>query len=143
MPDIDILDLVSSTHTITKYPMIDRDPLPWWTQGRVTLLGDAAHPMNPIGANGAAQVILDARAIADCLAEDLGPGGLLAFEAVRRPVTTNVVLTNRNAGPEHVLDIAAARVRGPDDRIEDLITAAELEEVAASYRKIAGFQRRV
>ena len=122
--------------------MIDRDPLPWWTRGRITLLGDAAHPMYPIGANGASQAILDAWALADHLAEQPGPDGLLAYEGLRRPLTTNVVLNNRKSGPERVLDIAAARVKGPGDRIEDLITAAELEEVAADYRRIAGFQRK-
>jgi 2-polyprenyl-6-methoxyphenol hydroxylase-like FAD-dependent oxidoreductase len=142
MPDISIPELLKNTQRITTYPMIDRDPLHWWTQGRVTLLGDAAHPMYPIGANGASQAMVDARVLADQLAERPGPDGLVAYEAIRRPVTTNVVLINRMSGPERVLDIAAARIKTPDDRIEDLITAAELEEVAASYREIAGFQRR-
>lgn len=142
MPDIDIPALLKTTQTITQYPMIDRDPLPWWGEGRVTLLGDAAHPMYPMGANGASQAILDARALADALAEQMGPAGLLAYEALRRPITTNVVLTNRKTGPERVLDIASARISGPEDRIEDLISAAELEEVAASYRRVAGFQKK-
>lgn len=142
MPDIDIAGLVGKTERITQYPMIDRDPLPWWTQGRVTLLGDAAHPMYPMGANGASQAIIDAQALAEALAERPRPEGLLAYEALRRPVTTKVVLSNRQTGPERVLDIAAARVRSPEDRIEDMISAAELEEVAASYRDIAGFRKR-
>jgi 2-polyprenyl-6-methoxyphenol hydroxylase-like FAD-dependent oxidoreductase len=142
MPDIDILALLKNTQKITQFPMIDRDPLPWWTQGRVTLLGDAAHPMYPMGANGASQAIVDAQALADALAKQPTPEGLLAYEAVRRLVTTNVVLTNRKSGPERVLDIAAARVKGPEDRIEDLILPAELEEVAASYRQIAGFLKK-
>lgn len=142
MADIDIPTLLGNTEKITQYPMIDRDPLPWWTQGRVTLLGDAAHPMYPIGANGASQAILDGRALADELADASGPQGLQAYEAVRRPVTTNVVLNNRKSGPEQVLDIAAARVKGPEDRIEDLISAEELEEVAARYRQVAGFLRK-
>ncbi|MUZ75399.1 NAD(P)-binding protein [Agrobacterium vitis] len=142
MGDIDIQSLLQNTQKITQYPMIDRDPLPWWTEGRVTLLGDAAHPMYPMGANGASQAIVDGRVLADCLAERAGPEGLLAYEAIRRPVTTNVVLNNRKSGPERVLDIAAARVKSADDRIEDLISAAELEEVAASYRQIAGFQKK-
>lgn len=142
MPDIDIPALLKSTQKITQYPMIDRDPLPWWTKGRVTLLGDAAHPMYPIGANGASQAIIDARALADALTAQPGPDGLLAYEALRLPITTNVVLNNRKSGPERVLDIAAARVRGPGDRIEDLISAAELEEVAAGYRQVAGFLKR-
>jgi hypothetical protein len=79
--------------------------------------------------------------LADALAYQPGPDGLLAYENVRRLVTTNVVLNNRRSGPERVLDIAAARVKSPEDRIEDLITAAELEEVAANYRQIAGFPK--
>lgn len=142
MPDIDIPALLKATRKITQYPMIDRDPLPWWTRGRVTLLGDAAHPMYPIGANGASQAIIDARILADSLAARPGPEGLLAYEAERRPATTNVVLNNRQAGPERVLDIAAARVKGPEDRIEDLISPAELEEVAACYRQVAGFLKK-
>ncbi len=142
MPDIDIPELLKKTQKITQYPMIDRDPLAWWTQGRVTLLGDAAHPMYPMGANGASQAIIDARVLADALTEQPGPEGFLAYEAVRRPATTNVVLINRKSGPERVLDIAAARVKGPDDRIEDLISPAELEEVAANYRQVAGFLKK-
>jgi 2-polyprenyl-6-methoxyphenol hydroxylase-like FAD-dependent oxidoreductase len=142
MPDLDIQALLKNTQKITQYPMIDRDPLPWWTRDRVTLLGDAAHPMYPMGANGASQAILDGRALADALSEQPGPAGLLAYEAVRRPATTKVVLTNRQSGPERVLDIAAARIKGPDDRIEDLISPAELEEVAASYREVAGFMKK-
>ena len=142
MPDVDIPALLANTEKITQYPMIDRDPLPWWTDRRVTLLGDAAHPMYPIGANGASQAIIDARVLSDQLEREPGPEGLSAYESIRRPVTTGVVLQNRKAGPEQVLDIAAARVTGPDDRIEDLITAAELEEVAASYRKVAGFRKK-
>ncbi|MFH6565644.1 flavin-dependent oxidoreductase [Pseudomonas kulmbachensis] len=142
MPDIDISTLLESTQVITQYPMIDRDPLPWWTQGRVTLLGDAAHPMYPMGANGASQAIIDAGELADQLAEKPTPEGLVAYEAVRRPATTNVVLSNRMTGPEQVLDIAAARVKGPEDRIEDLISVEELEVVAANYRQVAGFLRK-
>jgi 2-polyprenyl-6-methoxyphenol hydroxylase-like FAD-dependent oxidoreductase len=139
MQDIDIPALLKNTQKITQYPMIDREPLPWWTQGRVTLLGDAAHPMYPIGANGASQAIIDASVIAEALAEKPGPEGLLIYEERRRPITTNVVLSNRESGPERVLDIAAERVKGPLDRIEDLISVEELEAVAANYRQVAGF----
>lgn len=142
MPDMNLVEIMQATANITEFPMIDRDPVAFWTKGRVTLLGDAAHPMYPIGANGASQAILDARALADALAADPGPAGLLAYQAARLPVATNVVLTNRKGGPEQVLDIADARVTGPDDRIEDLITAEELEAVAAGYRTVAGFQKK-
>jgi len=141
MRDMDIAAILEATETVTEFPMVDRDPLPFWTVGRVTLAGDAAHPMYPIGANGASQAIIDARMLADALAADAGPGGLKAYEERRLPVTTTVVLTNREGGPEQVLDIADARVRGSDDRIEDLISAEELEAVAANYRSVAGFRK--
>ncbi len=142
MNDMNLAEIMENTASVTEFPMIDRDPLPSWTDGRVALMGDAAHPMYPIGANGASQAILDARTLADCLAENAGPEGLKAYEDIRLPIAANVVLTNRQGGPEQVLDIAAARVTGPDDRIEDLITAEELEEVAANYRKVAGFHKK-
>lgn len=142
LADMDVAGIIAATENVTEFPMIDRDPVSFWTVGRVTLLGDAAHPMYPIGANGASQAILDARSLADALAADPGPGGLKAYEAERLPFTTNVVLTNRAGGPEKVLDIADARVTGPDDRIEDLITPEELEAVAAHYRAVAGFHKK-
>jgi 5-methylphenazine-1-carboxylate 1-monooxygenase len=141
MPDLDIVKILEETETVTEFPMIDRDPVEFWTEGRVTLLGDAAHPMYPIGANGASQAIVDAQAIAGALAVNPGAAGLQDYEAVRRPITTKVVLTNRVSGPERVLDIADARIKGPDDRIEKLISAEELEDVARSYREIAGFKK--
>lgn len=142
MNDMDVVDILEKTEHVTEFPMVDRDPLSIWTSGRVTLLGDAAHPMYPIGANGASQAILDGRCLADRLAANPGPQGLQDYEEMRLPVTTNIVLSNRQSGPERVLDIAAARVTGPHDRIEDLITREELDEVAASYRNVAGFQRK-
>ncbi|MBO6560794.1 MAG: flavin-dependent oxidoreductase [Nisaea sp.] len=141
MRDMNIVSLMEATGTITEFPMVDRDPVDFWTDGRVTLLGDAAHPMYPIGANGASQAIIDGRVLADTLADMPGPEGLLAYEAARRPATAEIVLANRRSGPERVLDIAAARVKGPGDRIEDLISAEELEEVAAGYRNTAGFRK--
>lgn len=142
MNDMDVVDILEKTAKVTEFPMVDRDPVSFWTSGRVTLLGDAAHPMYPIGANGASQAILDGRCLADRLAANPGPQGQQDYEAIRLPATTNIVLSNRQSGPERVLDIAAARVTGPYDRIEDLITREELEEVAASYRNVAGFQRK-
>jgi 5-methylphenazine-1-carboxylate 1-monooxygenase len=142
MPDIDLTGLFSNTMVINQYPMVDRDPLAWWSQGRVTLLGDAAHPMYPIGSNGAAQAILDGKALAASLAKGADPGAALgAYEDERREATAGVVLANRDFGPERVLDLANERVRGPDDRIEDLISAEEMEKIAKQYRNVAGFKK--
>jgi len=142
LADMNVAAVMEATEQVTEFPMVDRDPVDFWTAGRVTLLGDAAHPMYPIGANGASQAIIDARTLADVLAQQPGPDGLIAYEELRCPVTSKLVLTNRRSGPERVLDIAAARVTGPNDRIEDLISAEELEEVAAGYREVAGFRKK-
>ncbi|MGP4016446.1 FAD-dependent monooxygenase [Saccharopolyspora sp. 5N708] len=90
----DLPGLIGNSATILEYPMVDRDPLPSWGEGRVTLLGDAAHPMYPVGANGASQAIVDARVLADELARDF-PAGLAGYESTRRKATSAVVAANR------------------------------------------------
>ncbi|MFC7540213.1 FAD-dependent monooxygenase [Siccirubricoccus deserti] len=119
--------------------MADRDPLPWWTRGRLTLLGDAAHPMYPTGSNGAAQAILDARCLARCLEALPAPQALERYEAERRTRTTEIVLSNRRGGPERVLDIVSARAPEGFTRIEAVISAAELAEIGLRYAAAAGF----
>ena len=141
MHDMDLIEIIKKTKVVTEYPMVDRNPLSSWVKGNVALLGDAAHPMYPIGANGASQAILDAWSIAQCLSKELNEKGLKAYELERLPMATSVVKSNREGGPEKVLDIAAARVTGPDDRIEDLISSSELKQVASSYQQIAGFEK--
>ncbi|MDT2050001.1 MAG: FAD-dependent monooxygenase [Planktomarina sp.] len=141
MHDMNLIEIMEKTEVVTEYPMVDRNPLSSWTKGNVALLGDAAHPMYPIGANGASQAILDAWSIAHCLSESPNPYGLKAYEIARLPATSKVVQSNREGGPEKVLDIAAARVTGPNDRIEDLISSNDLKQVATSYQKIAGFEK--
>ncbi len=141
MPDMDVVQIMRETEVVTEFPMIDRDPLDSWTQGRVAIMGDAAHPMYPIGANGASQAIIDALVLAECLADNPTIQGLKVYEDIRRPATAAVVQSNRKSGPERVLDIADARIKSPDDKIEDLISPEEVEEVAANYRKIAGFKK--
>ena len=91
---LDAADLVRRTDAVLEYPMVDRDVLPWWGRGRVTLLGDAAHPMYPVGANGGSQAIVDARVLADELARDV-VDGLRSYEDIRRPETADVVAANR------------------------------------------------
>ncbi|WP_030606640.1 flavin-dependent oxidoreductase [Streptomyces sclerotialus] len=93
---LDVAGLVAGSDVVLQYPMVDRDPLPAWGSGRVTLLGDAAHPMYPVGANGASQAVVDARVLAHALARAAGvPDGLARYESARRTATTAVVLANR------------------------------------------------
>jgi 5-methylphenazine-1-carboxylate 1-monooxygenase len=140
---LDVPALIRGAHSIYEYPMVDRDPLPAWSDGsgRMTLLGDAAHPMYPIGSNGASQAILDARVLAGCLkayGDDIARA-LAAYEAVRRPVTSAVVLANRQQGPEHCMTVVEDRAPNGFERLEDVVSHAELKEIADTYKRIAGF----
>jgi 2-polyprenyl-6-methoxyphenol hydroxylase-like FAD-dependent oxidoreductase len=106
----------------------------------VTLLGDAAHPMYPVGSNGASQAILDACVLADALT---APTDIVAalrdYEAERRPATARITLSNRQQGPERVMQIVEERApQGFTDR-DAVISRAELEAIAAEYKQIAGF----
>ena len=137
---LDIPALIRGAAGAYEYPMVDRDPLPRWSWGPVTLLGDAAHPMYPIGSNGASQAILDAQALADAIAT-LGatPQALAAYEAQRRPATSAIVLANRGNGPEQVMQLAEERAPAGFAHVHDVLSATELEEVAARYKRLAGF----
>lgn len=140
---LDISGMIESTEEILEYPMVDRDPLPRWTFGRVTLLGDAAHPMYPRGSNGAGQAIIDARFLTGQI-KKLGATSqaLESYEAVRGPATAKVVLTNRNDPPDAILREVWQRSGGRRfERIEDVITTAELQAISDRYKKVAGFDR--
>jgi 2-polyprenyl-6-methoxyphenol hydroxylase-like FAD-dependent oxidoreductase len=139
LPCIDVGALIQATSEIFEYPMCDRDPLSWWTKGRVSLLGDAAHPMYPVGSNGASQAILDARCLSDLLASHPVPEALAAYEADRLPATAAVVQSNRVGGPERVVDLVAGRAPQGFTRIEDVATEAELAGIVRGYAQLAGF----
>ena len=139
---LDVAGLIRGYEQVLEYPMCDRDTIPQWTFGRCTLLGDAAHPMYPIGSNGASQAIRDASALADALARhaDLD-AALAAYEAARRPATAAIVLSNRKMGPELVMQMAEDRAPEGFATIDDVIPRHELEAVADGYKKVAGFSR--
>lgn len=134
-------DIIRGAQAIYEYPMVDRDPLPGWTHGRVTLLGDAAHPMYPIGSNGASQAILDARVLAMHLARlaESPTAGLAAYEAERRPPTSAIVLANRGNGPEQALQLVEERAPDGFTDVHDVVSPSELDEIAARYKTTAGF----
>lgn len=137
---IDIPALIDGAEAIYEFPMVDKDPLPRWTFGRVTLLGDAAHPMYPIGSNGSAQAIVDARYLTDCLLNEPNLGyALREYEAERLPRTAGIVLRNRMNGPEQVMQLAETRAPQGFARIDDVIARSELEAIAQRYKTLAGF----
>jgi 2-polyprenyl-6-methoxyphenol hydroxylase-like FAD-dependent oxidoreductase len=141
LPFLDLEALVRATPEFYEYPMCDRDPLPWWTQGRVTLLGDAAHPMYPVGSNGASQAILDARLLARLLDEMPAADALAAYAADRLPKTAEIVRLNRLGGPERVVDVVSARAPEGFERLDDVISRDELAAIAAGYATTAGFAK--
>ena len=138
---LDVPALLRGASTIYEFPMVDRDPLPRWTHGRVTLLGDAAHPMYPIGSNGASQSILDARALADEIAgTDVAglPAALQRYEAERLPRTARIVMANRAQGPDSVMDVAEARAPNGFADVSEVATREELETIASGYKRLVG-----
>jgi len=139
---VDARALIEATPEFWEYPMCDRDPLPRWSFGRITLLGDAAHPMYPVGSNGASQAILDARALADRLVGAEHPvHGLWAYEQERLPPTAQIVRMNRSGGPEGVIDAVEARAPDGFTNIDAVLSYEERIAIVRGYAMTAGFAR--
>jgi len=137
---IDIPALVNAAEEIFEYPMSDRDPIPQWSFGRVTLLGDAAHAMYPIGSNGAAQAMLDARRLALELATQATvEAAVAAYEGARRPPMEKLVYAHRAEGADVILDVLEERAPDGYEDLEKILPFREREEVALRYKKMAGF----
>jgi 2-polyprenyl-6-methoxyphenol hydroxylase-like FAD-dependent oxidoreductase len=136
---LDVPALITGAPEILEYPMVDRDPLPSWGNGRVTLLGDAAHPMYPVGANGGSQAVVDGRVLAWSLARSLAsPGGpaegVAAYEAARLATVNAIVLANRDMPADRLLHLVSVRAPGGFGQIEDVLSAAELAAFDQAYR---------
>ncbi|MDQ0649588.1 2-polyprenyl-6-methoxyphenol hydroxylase-like FAD-dependent oxidoreductase [Microbacterium natoriense] len=137
---LDVPAAISAADEILEYPMVDRDALPQWTFGRTTLIGDAAHAMYPNGSNGGSQAILDARMLALHLATaDTIDEALSRYEDDRRPAMTTLLAGTRATGPERVMLVAAERAPEGFEDIDDVVPASEREQIAADYKKAAGF----
>ncbi|MDO8250777.1 MAG: flavin-dependent oxidoreductase [Rhodoferax sp.] len=138
---LDVPALIRNADQILQYPMVDKDPVPQWTFGRVTLMGDAAHPMYPRGSNGSAQALIDARTLASLLAQGHDPlAALSAYEQERRVATAKIVETNRSVPPDFInIKVDALSGDKPFRHIDDLISQADLREISDNYKKIAGF----
>ncbi|MFC6881817.1 flavin-dependent oxidoreductase [Actinomadura yumaensis] len=135
-PWLDVPALLSRTARILEYPMVDRDPLPFWTRHRVTLLGDAAHPMYPVGSNGGTQAVLDARALARELARSPDvPTALAAYDAARRDEANAIVLACRDMPADRILHTVAERAPNGFTAIEDVLTPEELDTITTAYRR--------
>jgi len=138
-PWLDTSALIKRTSDIYEFPLIDRDPVPAWTFGRVTLIGDAAHPMQPIGSQAGSQAIVDARALTSALLATANPiEALERYDSERRPVMNDVTLRNRRFGPEAAMQLVEERAPNGFARIDDVISGDDLQAIAASFTSAAG-----
>jgi 2-polyprenyl-6-methoxyphenol hydroxylase-like FAD-dependent oxidoreductase len=138
---LDVAELIRNSETLLEYPMVDKDPVDRWTFGRVTLMGDAAHPMYPRGSNGAAQGAIDARTLANFLASMDDPKDALKnYEDVRLKETAKVVRANR-ANPPDIINIKVEELVGdkPFENLDSFITQDELRALSDRYKDVAGF----
>jgi 2-polyprenyl-6-methoxyphenol hydroxylase-like FAD-dependent oxidoreductase len=139
LTEVDPKAIVCATPEFWEYPMCDRDPLPRWSHGRVTLLGDAAHPMYPVGSNGASQAILDARCLADRLASaETVQHALLGYEQERLPATAAIVRSNRKGGPEGVIDAVEALAPDGFADLDAVLPYTERHRIVRGYAATAG-----
>ena len=140
---LDVPDLFAEAEFILEYPMIDRDPIDQWSFDRVTLMGDAAHPMYPRGGNGGAQAILDAEALSRLLFELDDPiAALRSYEDERREITSKIVLTNRDQPPDYIIEAVDELTGGqPFSSIEDVIDPAELAAISDRYKNVARYSQ--
>src|SRR5216684_7093533 len=140
---LDVPAFIRAADSVLEFPMVDQDPLPRWSFGRITLLGDAAHPMVPRGSNGAGQAILDARALTVALLQTADPVAALAsYETQRLEATTRIVLTNRTNPPDAILREVFQRTGDqPFGAIEDVISREELVGLSEGYKRIAGYSK--
>jgi len=137
---LDIHSLVHGAPAVWEFPMVDRDPVNQWVDGRVCLLGDAAHAMYPVGSNGASQAIVDARVLGAKFVElGVGPEALVAFEAELIEPMSSLVLRNRGSGPVSILGVVDERCGGVFDYIDDVIPRSDVEAFMANYKRAAGF----
>jgi hypothetical protein len=137
---LDIPSLVRGAPAVWEFPMVDRDPVDHWVDGRVCLVGDAAHVMYPVGSNGASQAIVDARVMgAMFLDHGVNSDALQAFESTLIEPLSSLVLRNRGNGPVGILGLVDERCGGVFDDIDDVIPRAEIEAFMANYKAAAGF----
>ena len=133
---LNVPELILKSEKVFEYPMVDKDALPFWTQGRITLMGDAAHPMYPRGSNGSAQALIDARTLSDQLSKHTDPrDALTEYESLRLSTTAKVVETNRNVPPDFIIMKAQELSGGkPFRHIDDLISQDELRQISDNYK---------
>ena len=140
---IDVPNMIRSAEKVYQYPMIDRQPLDSWVYGNITLLGDAAHPMIPIGANGATQAIIDGRVLASELyhKKDIS-SALKAYDEKHREAVNNIVKANREESETTFLEIIhnhCPDMNCKEYNFNDILTEEDLKKISKTYKDVAGF----
>ena len=136
----DVPAFVARAETVWEFPMVDRDPAPTWLDGRMALIGDAAHVMYPVGSNGASQAIVDARVLgAQFVRHGVNPDALSAYEHQLHDEISSLVLRNRGHGPIAILGEIDERCGGYFDDIDDVMPRREIETFMGRYKEAAGF----
>src|SRR5262245_30272781 len=139
-PWLDVRELFARTARVLQLPNVDRDPIQRWSFGRVTLIGDAAHPMQPVGAQAGSQAVVDGRVLAASLLASRDPvAALMRYQEQRIAAMNDMIIRNRNLGLEAVLQMAEERAPDGFADIADVLTRDELEQTAASFKQAAGF----
>ena len=137
---LDVPAMLRGASEVFEYPMIDRDPVPTWVDGRVALIGDAAHVMYPVGSSGASQGIVDTRVLGAAMIEHgVTPAALQAYDQKLCKDISALVLRNRGSGPFGILGLVDERCGGVFDDIDAVIPKAERDEFMARYKQAAGF----
>lgn len=137
---LDVPNVIRDADEVYEYPMVDRDPLPKWQDGRVSLMGDAAHVMYPTGSNGASQAIIDARKLGRVFQDKgLTEEALATYEAEVRPQMEKTILANRGQGPGYIMQLVEEKCGGEYDDIGQVLSHQEMSDFAAKYKATAGF----
>ena len=137
---LNVPDVMGSTEKIFEFPVYDRDPLKQWTFDRVTLLGDAAHPLIPVSSSGAVHAIIDGRALAYAIAKHEDPlQALRAYEQDRLPKANQVVIASRQNGPDEVLEIVNDECPEDADDIYQYVERERLQAVIDDFKDRSGF----
>jgi len=138
---IDVPKMIRNAESVCQYPMLDRPPLDTWVYGNITLLGDAAHPMIPIGANGASQAIIDARILAlELSREPMLSVALESYDTKRREAVNCIVTANRKESETRFLELIHKEAPEGFDNLDDIITKEDLDNISKQYKKVAGFE---
>ena len=137
---LNVPEVIGATENVFEFPIYDRDPLDQWTFDRVTLIGDAAHPLIPVSSSGAVHAIIDGRALAYAIGNSDDPvQGLKDYEADRLEKANKVVIASRNNGPDEVLEVVRNECDEEIDDIYQQIDRSRIESIITNFKELSGF----